>query len=73
MGTLLPLEGMSSNEKLIAMEELWEDISKNSLDYKSPEWHKNELEKRAEKAQCGEDEYLDINEAKNKIHLQLNR
>lgn len=73
MSTLLPLEDMSINDKLIAMEELWADLSKNSENISSPEWHHDVLEKRSEKVASGEDCYYDFQKAKEHIQSRLGK
>ena len=33
------LSGLSRDEKLIAMDLLWEDLSRDPLEFTSPDWH----------------------------------
>ncbi|MDY0300821.1 MAG: addiction module protein [Trichlorobacter sp.] len=42
----IPLNDMTLQDKLLAIELLWGSISKESTDEISPVWHKNELERR---------------------------
>lgn len=53
--SILNLKNMTIAQKFMAMEELWEDISKTA-DSKllTPTWHLEELNKREEKIQKGE-------------------
>ena len=39
----LPLKQMSRAEKLMALEALWEDLSRNEAEIVSPDWHREEL------------------------------
>jgi hypothetical protein len=43
MPVVLPLQKMSCNEKLRAMEALWADLSKDDDRLESPEWHARAL------------------------------
>jgi hypothetical protein len=53
--SILDLKNMTIAQKFMAMEELWEDMSKNA-DSKllTPNWHLEELNQREEKLQKGE-------------------
>lgn len=63
----LPLDEMTTQEKISTMEVLWRDLSKNSDAYDSPLWHKEVLECR--EAEGGE--FVDWDEAKQKIRKDL--
>ncbi len=46
---------MTTKEKFMAMEELWEDMSKNiDNDNFTPQWHLDTLDKREQKVKNGE-------------------
>ncbi|HCS12849.1 MAG: acyl-protein synthetase [Zetaproteobacteria bacterium CG06_land_8_20_14_3_00_59_53] len=63
----LPLDEMTTQEKISAMEALWHDLSKDSETYASPLWHKEVLECR--EAEGGE--FVDWDEAKQQIRKDL--
>jgi len=63
----LPLDEMTTQEKISAMEALWRDLSKDSEACDSPLWHKEVLECR--EAEAGE--FVDWNEAKQTIRKDL--
>ncbi len=42
----LPLKKMSIQDKISAMESIWEDLCQNAGDIASPEWHKDILKER---------------------------
>ena len=65
----LPLEKMSSIEKLVAMEKLWDDLC-HSVGCQSPDWHKKILEEREEEGQ-NKNNFSDWELAKNKIRQTL--
>jgi len=63
--SILNLDGMTVAQKLMAMEELWEDISKNvDSNQLSPQWHLNTLGKREQKVQNGEAKFYSLDEVK---------
>jgi hypothetical protein len=60
----LPLEHMSTEEKIRAMEAIWDDLCKKADSLSSPTWHKNVLAEREEQIKNGEDEFMDWEQAK---------
>jgi hypothetical protein len=66
MPTILPLDKMSREEKLRAMEELWADLSQND-DFESPAWHAEELEKTRKRIREGEAKFSNWEEAKERM------
>ena len=67
MATTLPLNEMTRAEKLQAMEALWDDLSRDHDALESPDWHREVLRDRDERAAAGEVEYLDWERAKAEI------
>jgi len=61
MSATLPLEKMTVAEKLQAMEELWEDLSRGDK-FESPAWHAEVLEARR-----GETNFVDWEHAKRQL------
>ena len=61
------LNEMTTEEKLKAMEELWDDICRSVPDLSSPNWHRNILKKREEMLKEGKDRFIDWNQAKKDI------
>ena len=47
----LNLKDMTTEEKLQAMELLWDDICRNAPDFSSPAWHGDILQEREKKGQ----------------------
>lgn len=64
MNTVLDISGLTRTEKLRAMEELWEDLSRHETEYESPEWHGEVLRAREEDVTAGRDEFVPWEEAK---------
>lgn len=63
----LPLEKMTKEEKLQAMEALWIDLTRNEEKFLSPNWHKAILKLREEKIQSGQEQYQDWELEKEKL------
>ena len=49
MQTTLPLEKMSTEEKIQAMEAIWNDLCKNGENLPTPSWHGEILHEREER------------------------
>ncbi len=64
---ILKLKGMTNEEKLKAMEALWDDICRSAPDFSSPAWHENILNQREQNVSTGEDRFVDWNKAKKDI------
>lgn len=63
----IPLEKMSLEEKLQAMESLWDDLRSRAGDALSPAWHANELAKREAAVASGEESFQAWDDAKDSI------
>jgi len=68
---ILPLHKMSVAEKLRAMEELWEDLSRNADAFESPAWHEAALKERKARVASGKTAYMDWERAKVEISQRL--
>lgn len=55
---------MTQAEKLRAMEELWEDLTRPADDYPLPEWHSAVLREREESLHTGKDAFVPWEDAK---------
>ena len=64
MKTVLQLDALTRQEKLRAMEELWEDLTRADEQYESPDWHGDVLRAREEALKAGKDEFVPWDEAK---------
>ena len=71
MSANLPLHEMSLEEKLQAMEALWEDISREPDRIESPGWHQDLLKGTESRVQSGEATFADWEKAKVSIHDRL--
>ena len=68
---MLPLHEMTVEEKLRAMEELWEDLSRNADAFESPDWHGEVLREREQRLADGQESFIDWERAKIEIRQQL--
>ena len=71
MSTIIPLDQMTTPEKLRLMEELWADLSRNELEFESPLWHEVVLKEREERLRKGEETPIDWDEAKEDLRNRL--
>ena len=67
MEVTLPLEKMSTEEKIQTMETIWEDLSKRADNISSPPWHEKVLNDREDGIKNGKDKFLDWNSVKKNI------
>lgn len=67
MNVTLPLERMTISDKLQAIEEIWEDLSRSAKDVPSPAWHEDVLRARDARATDGSAMYVDWADAKRDI------
>ncbi|HEV7671289.1 MAG TPA: addiction module protein [Thermoanaerobaculia bacterium] len=61
---------MSIEEKLQAMEALWEDLSRNA-ELESPAWHEEVLIERERQLETGEASFMDWDQAKVDIRKRV--
>ena len=71
MANTLPLDKMSVEEKIQAMESLWEDLCSRAGGVASPAWHEDVLAERDAAHQRGEDAFEDWDEAKRYIRNKV--
>ncbi|GAB6098062.1 addiction module protein [Desulfatiferula olefinivorans] len=60
------IQDMTTEEKLMAMELLWDDLCKNQ-NLSSPAWHASVLNDREKAIAEGKDKFVDLDEAKKSI------
>jgi hypothetical protein len=67
MGTTLPLDKMTTSEKLLEMERLWDDLCRDPESVPSPSWHADVLAERERQVAEGKMKFIDLDEAKEQI------
>ncbi len=60
----LPIEKMTTTEKISAMEKLWEDLCRDPQTIDSPAWHGEILAARERSAKAGKSKFVDLKAAK---------
>ena len=63
MRPVIPLDQMSTSDKLRALEEIWEDLLRNPETVPSPSWHADVLAAREERIRKGGSQFKDWTEA----------
>jgi hypothetical protein len=71
MQTTLPLETMTREDKLRAMETLWADLSRSEAQIESPAWHGDVLRERAEAVKSGREHFIAWEDAKRQLRKKL--
>lgn len=67
----LPLEQMTTEDKIRTMEELWDDLCRRSADIVSPCWHHEVLTEREGAVTVGEAAFEEWGTAKQRIRESL--
>lgn len=63
----LPLKEMIHAEKLMALEALWDDLSRNEEAFESPAWHQEELAATEERVKAGQEKFVEWEQAKEEL------
>ena len=67
MEIVLPLSEMTTVDKLVAIERLWDDLARSPQDVPSPNWHEEVLSDRLQRAQAGESQFSEIGEVRERV------
>jgi len=67
MKVQIPLDSMTTLDKLRTIERIWDDLQRSPEDVPSPSWHGDILQKREERIKEGRSRFSDWTEAKNRI------
>ncbi len=71
MQLVIPLNEMSTTDKIEAMEEIWVDLSRNASNVPSPAWHADVLCVREIRISEGSSRFLNIAEAKQAVRERI--
>jgi hypothetical protein len=71
MAMNLPVKDMTLQEKLAAMELLWDDLARSPESIESPDWHKDILDERRQRVAEGKGQFTDWDTAKTEIRKKL--
>jgi len=64
--TIAEISKMSVLERLQTMEALWDSLTHDPAEIKSPKWHEEILSDRKEKIKSGETNFISLEELKSK-------
>ena len=67
MEFVLPIDKMTTSDKLAAMEQLWEDLCRSPESIPSPPWHGDVLSARENRVREGQAEFATLDVAKDRI------
>lgn len=67
MRPALPLDKMTTSDKLSVMEQLWDDLCREPDQVPSPSWHGEVLSGREKRVREGQARFSDLAEAKERI------
>ena len=67
MDFVIPLDEMTTEDKLAAMERLWEDLCRNPESVPLPAWHEDVLLAREKQIQEGRAKFSALGEVKDRI------
>ncbi|MDP3030036.1 MAG: addiction module antitoxin RelB [Deltaproteobacteria bacterium] len=67
MEFVLPIDKMTTSDKLAAMEQLWEDLCRSPESVPSPPWHGDVLSAREKRVREGQAEFATLDVAKDRI------
>ena len=71
MSITIPLEKMSIEEKIQAMESIWDYLCNKVESIASPSWHKEVLDEREEGIKRGDDKFVDWDTARKNIRKEI--
>jgi len=71
MAINLPLEEMSTEEKIETMESIWDNLCEKADSLGAPPWHEEILKDREVGVKQGKDEFIDWDVAKKGIRNKL--
>lgn len=67
MDISLPLDKMTSLDKIAVMEKIWDDLCRNPESISSPEWHRQVLQAREREINEGKAKFTAFDRAKERI------
>lgn len=71
MTNMLKLDQMTLEEKLRAMEALWDDLCRHEDQIKSPPWHEEILKEREKRVRSGREKFIDWETVKKQLRDRL--
>ena len=71
MSAIEQIRRLSLHDKLLVMETLWDDLSRNTREIEVPQWHKDVLDERERLFNAGEAKFIDWDVARKEIEAAI--
>ena len=71
MQNTIEIKHLSREDKLMVMEAIWEDLSNEEDQVKSPDWHKKALQETEHRYCSGQEKMVDRQDAKKKLRKRF--
>ena len=71
MSDTIEIANLSREEKLRIMEAIWEDLSQDSGQVESPDWHHEALEETSRRLEVGQEHLVDWQDAKKRLRKRF--
>ena len=71
MQVAIPLDKMTTEDKLKAMEDIWTDLQRTPEEVPSPAWHADVLQARENRVHEGKSRFGDWRDAKRRIRERI--
>ena len=71
MSALQQIQRLPLHDKLLVMEALWDDLSRNTQEVEVPQWHKDVLDERERLLTAGEARFIDWEVARQEIEAAI--
>ena len=71
MSKTIEISHLSREEKLRVMEAIWEDLSREEEQVKSPDWHEEALQETDRRLKAGQESIVDWQEGKKELRKRF--
>ncbi len=71
MQNTIEIKHLSREKKLMIMEAIWEDLSNEENQVKSPDWHKKALQETERRLSSGKEKIVDWQDAKKELRKRF--
>lgn len=71
MQNTIEIKHLSREKKLMIMEAIWEDLSNEDNQVKSPDWHKKALQETERRLSSGKEKIVNWQEAKKELRKRF--
>ena len=71
MQNIIEIKHLSREEKLMAIEAIWEDLLNEEEQVESPDWHQKALQKTEQRFSSGQERIVDWSDAKKELRKRF--